>query len=42
VLVLSRAQTEALLDIDALTRYLGVLRSPVEAPNDERFHRTDR
>ena len=30
------------LDIDALTRYLGVLRSPVEAPNDERFHRTDR
>ncbi|OLC06274.1 MAG: hypothetical protein AUH41_13125 [Gemmatimonadetes bacterium 13_1_40CM_66_11] len=30
------------LDIDALTRYLGVLRSPVEAPNDARFHRTDR
>jgi len=30
------------LDIDALTRYLGVLRSPVEAPTDERFHRTDR
>ena len=30
------------LDIDALTRYLGVLRSPVEAPNDVRFHRTDR
>ncbi|PYO88507.1 MAG: hypothetical protein DMD66_07365 [Gemmatimonadetes bacterium] len=30
------------LDIDALTRYLGVLRSPVDAPNDVRFHRTDR
>ena len=30
------------LDIDALTRCLGVLRSPVEAPTDERFHRTDR
>ena len=30
------------LDIDALTRYLGVLRAPVEAPDDARFHRTDR
>ena len=30
------------VDIDALTRYLGVLRAPVEAPNDVRFHRTDR
>ncbi|HEV8381936.1 MAG TPA: 5'-nucleotidase C-terminal domain-containing protein [Gemmatimonadales bacterium] len=30
------------LDIDALTRYLGVLRPPVEAPGDVRFHRTDR
>jgi len=29
-------------DIDALTRYLGVLRAPVEAPDDVRFHRTDR
>jgi len=30
------------VDIDALTRYLGVMRSPVEAPEDVRFHRTDR
>jgi len=30
------------VDIDALTRYLGVLRAPVEAPEDVRFHRTDR
>ena len=30
------------VDIDALTRYLGVMRSPVEAPDDVRFHRTDR
>ena len=26
------------VDVDALTRYLGVLRTPVEAPNDARFH----
>jgi len=26
------------IDIDALTRYLGVLRTPVEAPADARFH----
>jgi len=30
------------VDVDALTRYLGVLRAPVEAPADVRFHRTDR
>jgi 2',3'-cyclic-nucleotide 2'-phosphodiesterase / 3'-nucleotidase / 5'-nucleotidase len=30
------------VDVDALTRYLGVLRAPVEAPEDARFHRTDR
>jgi len=30
------------VDIDAVTRYLGVLRAPVEAPEDARFHRTDR
>jgi 2',3'-cyclic-nucleotide 2'-phosphodiesterase/3'-nucleotidase/5'-nucleotidase len=30
------------VDVDALTRYLGVLRAPVEAPDDVRFHRTDR
>ncbi len=29
------------VDIDALSRYLGVLRAPVEAPDDVRFHRTD-
>ncbi len=29
------------IDVDALTRYLGVLRAPVEAPEDVRFHRTD-
>jgi 2',3'-cyclic-nucleotide 2'-phosphodiesterase (5'-nucleotidase family) len=29
------------IDVDALTRYLGVLRAPVEAPEDARFHRTD-
>ena len=30
------------VDLDALIRYLGVLRAPVEAPADVRFHRTDR
>jgi 5'-nucleotidase len=30
------------LDLDALIRYLGVLRAPVEGPADIRFHRTDR
>jgi len=28
------------VDIDAVTRYLAVLRSPVEAPTDVRFHGT--
>jgi 5'-nucleotidase len=31
-----------LVDVDALIRYLSVLRAPVEAPTDVRFHRTDR
>ena len=31
-----------LIDVDALIRYLSVLRAPVEAPADVRFHRTDR
>ncbi|MEX2156933.1 MAG: 5'-nucleotidase C-terminal domain-containing protein [Gemmatimonadales bacterium] len=31
-----------LVDVDALIRYLSVLRAPVEAPADARFHRTDR
>ena len=30
------------VDVDALVRYMGVLRAPVEAPADVRFHRTDR
>lgn len=29
-------------DLDAFIRYLGVLRAPVEAPIEARFHRTDR
>jgi 5'-nucleotidase len=29
------------VDLDALVRYLGVLRAPVEAPADVRFHRTN-
>ena len=29
------------IDVDALVRYLGVLRTPVEAPGEARFHRTD-
>jgi len=29
------------VDVDALARYLGVLRAPVEAPDDVRLHRTD-
>jgi 5'-nucleotidase len=33
------AQDLDILDIDALIRYLGVLRAPVEAPADSRFHR---
>ena len=30
------------VDLDALSRYLGVLRAPVEAPANARFHRADR
>jgi hypothetical protein len=30
------------VDLDGFIRYLGVLRAPVEAPVDVRFHRTDR
>jgi 2',3'-cyclic-nucleotide 2'-phosphodiesterase / 3'-nucleotidase / 5'-nucleotidase len=42
--MLSAAPKEDLdmLDVDAFVRYLGVLRAPVEAPDDVRFHRTDR
>ncbi|MGH7548794.1 MAG: 5'-nucleotidase C-terminal domain-containing protein [Gemmatimonadales bacterium] len=31
-----------ILDLDALIQYLAVLRQPVEAPTDERIHRTGR
>jgi 5'-nucleotidase len=30
------------VDVDALSRYLGTLPAPVDAPADARFHRTDR
>ena len=30
------------MDIDAFIRYVGGLPAPVEAPDDVRFHRTDR
>ncbi|MFN2570782.1 MAG: 5'-nucleotidase C-terminal domain-containing protein [Gemmatimonadales bacterium] len=30
------------VDLDALVRYLAVLTTPIEAPNEARFHRTDR
>jgi 2',3'-cyclic-nucleotide 2'-phosphodiesterase (5'-nucleotidase family) len=36
------AQDLNLLDLDVLIRYLGVLRTPVEAPADVRFHRAGR
>ena len=36
------AQELDVLDLDALIRYLGILRPPVEAPGDERFHRAGR
>jgi 2',3'-cyclic-nucleotide 2'-phosphodiesterase (5'-nucleotidase family) len=37
----SARQDLDVIDLDALIRYLGVLRAPVEAPAGERFHRTD-
>ena len=36
------AQDLNLLDLDLLISYLGVLRTPVEAPSDVRFHRAGR
>ena len=30
------------VDVDALTAYLGAMRASVEVPGDVRFHRTDR
>jgi 2',3'-cyclic-nucleotide 2'-phosphodiesterase (5'-nucleotidase family) len=34
-----RAEDTGLVDLDALIRYLSILRPPVEAPTDERIHR---
>ena len=42
MLVGAPAEDLDMADLDALIRYLGVLRAPVEAPADVRFHRTDR
>jgi 2',3'-cyclic-nucleotide 2'-phosphodiesterase (5'-nucleotidase family) len=36
------AEDVGLGDLDALIRYLAVLRSPVETPGDERIHRAGR
>jgi len=42
MLVGAPAQELNVLDIDLLISYLGVLRTPVEAPADVRFHRAGR
>jgi 2',3'-cyclic-nucleotide 2'-phosphodiesterase (5'-nucleotidase family) len=42
MLVGTRAQDLNILDLDLLISYLGVLRTPVEAPADVRFHRAGR
>ena len=42
MLVGSPAQDLNILDLDLLISYLGVLRTPVEAPADVRFHRAGR
>jgi hypothetical protein len=36
------AQDLNILDLDLLISYLGVLRTPAEAPADVRFHRAGR
>ncbi len=36
------AEDLGVVDLDALIRYLGILRAPVEAPADVRFHRAGR
>ncbi len=36
------AEDLGVVDLDALIRYLGILRAPVEAPADARFHRAGR
>jgi len=42
MLVGAPTQDLDVLDLDLLIRYLGVLRTPVEAPTDVRFHRAGR
>jgi 2',3'-cyclic-nucleotide 2'-phosphodiesterase (5'-nucleotidase family) len=42
MLVGAPAQDLNILDLDLLISYLGVLRTPVEAPGDARFHRAGR
>jgi 2',3'-cyclic-nucleotide 2'-phosphodiesterase/3'-nucleotidase/5'-nucleotidase len=42
MLVGAPAQDLNILDLDLLINYLGVLRTPVEAPTDVRFHRAGR
>jgi hypothetical protein len=42
MLVGAPAEDLNILDLDLLIRYLGVLRTPVEAPADLRFHRAGR
>ena len=42
MLVGSPTEDLDVVDVDALSRHLSVLRAPVEAPEDTRFHRTDR
>ena len=42
MLVGSMAQDLNVLDLDLLINYIGVLRTPVEAPSDVRFHRAGR
>jgi hypothetical protein len=42
MLIGAPAEDLDVVDIDALIRYLGVLRPPIEAPAEPRFHRTDK
>jgi 2',3'-cyclic-nucleotide 2'-phosphodiesterase (5'-nucleotidase family) len=42
MLVGAPAQDLSILDLDLLINYIGVLRTPAEAPVDVRFHRAGR
>ena len=42
MLIGAPAEDLDVVDIDALIRYMGVLRPPIEAPAEPRFHRTDK